>query len=71
MPTDIGEVSLAVRSMLRNRSGRPRSWTSANPLTPSAATAVKRQLRRSAVRPVRSAPNASSDEPAASPPENR
>ena len=71
MPTDIGEVSLAVRSMLTKRDGFPRSCTSATMLKPSAARAPSRPERRSAGRPVRSAPAASSEEPAASPPEKR
>ena len=37
MPIDIGDVGLTTRIMLRNRSGRPRSWTRANMLAPSAA----------------------------------
>ena len=71
MPTDIGEVGLATRSMLRNRAGRPRSCTSATKLPLIAPIAPSRPARRSAGRPVRSAPAASRDEPAASPPRNR
>ena len=71
MPTDIGEVSLTTRSMLRKRSGRPRSWTSATIEKLSAPIAPRRPERREADRPVRSAPAASSEDPAASPPAKR
>ena len=67
----MGEVGLATRSMLANRLGRPRSWARAAKLPRMPAMAPSRALRRSAGRPVRSAPAPSSDEPAASPPRKR
>ena len=71
MPTDIGEVGLATRSMLTKRAGRPRSCTSAAKLTVIATSAPSRPVRRSVGRSDRSAPAASSDEPPATPPRNR
>ena len=71
MPTDIGEVGLATRSMWWNRAGRPRSLTRKTALALTAASAVTRPARRNAGRPVSCPPAASSDEPAASPPVNR
>ena len=68
VPTLIGEVSLSTRSMFRNRSGRPRSLTSAAVLTPNAPSATSRELRCIPVRPVISAPAATRADPAASPP---
>ena len=68
VPMLIGEVGLATRSMWWKRSGRPRSATSRYMLTPRAPTLPRRPARRSAGRPVRSAPAASSDDPAARPP---
>ncbi len=37
VPTLIGEVTLNIRSMFKNRSGRPRSAISSGGLTPTAA----------------------------------
>ena len=71
VPTDIGEVGLKTRSMLRNRSGRPRSATSASRLTVMAPVAPIRAPRARAGRPDRSAPAPSNDEPPAMPPMNR
>ncbi len=45
-PMLIGEVSLMVRSMLTNRSGRPRSFTSATAPSDTATKAESRVLRR-------------------------
>ncbi len=67
-PTDSGEVGLITRSMLRNRAGRPRSWTSAPTLTSAPPSAVYRPTVRSAGRPVRSDSAAiDADTPAAPP----
>ena len=63
MPTLIGEVGLATRSMWWNRSGRPRSATRKYRLATMLASAPTRLTRRSAGRPVRSAPAASSADP--------
>lgn len=71
MPTDIGEVTFATRSMWWKRDGRPRSFTRKYVLAPTAASALTRPARRSAGRPVSCPPAASSDEPAARPPVNR
>lgn len=71
VPTDMGEVSLATRSMSRKRVGLPRSCTSATMENVRAAMAPSRPERRKASRPVRSAPAAISDEPAARPPAKR
>jgi hypothetical protein len=71
VPTDIGEVSLATRSMFRNRLGFPRSWTRATIENVNAAIAPSRPERRRVGRPVRSAPAAIIEEPAASPPAKR
>jgi hypothetical protein len=71
VPTDIGEVTFATRSMLRKRLGFPRSCTRATIDTVRAAMAPRRPQRRSVGRPVRSAPAAISEDPAASPPAKR
>ena len=70
-PTLIGEVTLATRSMFRNRSGRPRSATSAAPDSPIAPTAHTFDARASSLRPVACANPASTDEAPRSPPKNR
>ena len=68
VPTLIGEVTFATRSMLRNRSGRPRSTTRRTPLTAVAADAETRQRRARRWSPVSRAPAASRADPPASPP---
>jgi hypothetical protein len=71
VPTLIGEVGFATRSMFRNRSGRPRSATSKYMLAANAPSAPTRLARRNAGSPVRSAPAASTAAPDDSPPVNR
>ncbi len=71
VPTLIGEVGLATRSMWWNRSGRPRSATRNHMLASRPPSEPSQLARRSAGRPVRSAPAASSAVPAARPPVNR
>ena len=72
VPTDIGEVGLATRSMWWKRAGRPRSLTRKYALAPTAPSAASRPARRSARPPGqvgRRRPAART--PAASPPVNR
>jgi len=71
VPTLIGEVGLATRSMWWKRSGRPRSETRNHMLASSAAKEPSQLARRSWGRPVRSAPAPTTAVPAASPPANR
>ena len=71
VPRLMGLVTLTVRIMFRNRSGRPRSSMSASVPTPTVPSAVRRALRRSTGRPVHCAPKASRPEPPATPPRNR
>src|SRR5271166_627318 len=71
VPTLIGELGLATRSMWWKRSGRPRSAISRYMLTSRPPNPPRRPARRSAGRPVRSAPAASRAEPADRPPVNR
>ena len=71
VPTLIGEVGLNTRSMWWNRSGRPRSATRNHMLASRAPNEPSQLARRSAGRPVRSAPAASTAVPAARPPVNR
>ena len=68
VPTLIGELGLATRSMWWKRSGRPRSAISKYMLANRPAKPPRRPARRSAGRPVRSAPAASRAEPADRPP---
>ena len=71
VPTDSGEVGLSIRSMCRNRAGRPRSWTS-NPAPATAPPAAPRRATRLRLgRPVRAASSASTAEAPARPPLNR
>lgn len=70
-PMLIGDVGLMTRSMLTNRSGRPRSCTSAAKDTPTAVVAVALATRASVRRPVRCAPAASADDAPAKPPKKR
>ena len=71
VPTLIGDVGLTTRSMWWNRSGRPRSLTRNHRLASSPANEPSQLTRRSAGRPVRSAPAATTAVPAARPPVNR
>src|SRR3546814_13522593 len=71
VPTLIGELGLATRSMWWKRSGRPRSPIRKYRLARTLVSAPIRLTLRSRGRPVRSAPAASIAEPADSPPENR
>ena len=68
VPTLIGELGLATRSIWWKRSGRPRSAISRPMLTSRAAKLPRLPARRRSGRPVRSAPAASRAAPAARPP---
>src|SRR4051812_20009573 len=57
-PTLIGEVTLKTRSMLRKRSGLPRSEVSRSGLTESAPNAISQERRASSRLPVRAAASA-------------
>ena len=71
-PTDSGEVSLNTRSMCRNRSGRPRSWTRSDRADHRAAgRGEPGDAAPGRGRSVSAAPSASSVEAPASPPRNR
>src|SRR5438067_10744599 len=71
LPRFIGEEGLNTRNMLKNRSDRPRSFTSRIGLAVSPAAATTLALRASRWLPVALAASASVDEPPASPPVNR
>src|SRR3954469_6535468 len=71
LPTLIGDVGLATRSMLANRSGRPRSATRQPAPAVTAAAATTRAGRTRATAPAASAAAASVDDAPASPPRNR
>jgi hypothetical protein len=67
-PMLIGEVTLNIRSMFRNRSGRPRSDTSRAGLAPAAASATGHVRRASSRLPAAPAIAAIVAEQPASPP---
>ena len=67
-PMLIGEVTLNIRSMLRKRSGRPRSDTSSAGLAVTLAKATSHARRASGRLPVASAADASTAEAPARPP---
>jgi len=67
-PVDIGERVLTIRSMLKNRIGRPRSSTSSGGDGISAASATLRDSAAARWSPARSQANATNAEPAAIPP---
>jgi hypothetical protein len=70
-PTLIGDVTLNTRIMLRKRSGRPRSRTSATADSPIAPAAAVFAARDSSWLPVSWANPASTDDAPARPPRNR
>ena len=67
----MGEVSLNIRSMLRKRSGRPRSATSSTGLAVTPAKATSHARRASGRLPAAPAADPSAAEAPASPPVNR
>ncbi len=67
-PTLIGDVTLNSRSMLRKRSGRPRSEISSAGLTPTATAAFSHARRASSSLPRSPAASASPAEAPAIPP---
>ena len=68
VPTLMGDVTLATRSMLRNRRGRPRSATRRTPLAATAVDDATRQRRARRWSPVSRPPAASRADPPAMPP---
>ena len=68
LPTLIGDVTLKTRSMLRKRSGRPRSEMSSAGETTSAAAPRKRLVRASRSLPVTRATPCNTDDAPAMPP---
>jgi len=68
VPTLIGELGLIIRSMFRNRSGRPRSATSATPDTAIAPAAPTFAVRASRPWPASCAQPASTPDAPARPP---
>ena len=70
-PTFIGELGFTTRSMLANRSGRPRSLTRSAGLTTRPAVASSVELRASRSLPVIRAPSASVEDAPARPPVKR
>ena len=68
VPTLMGDVGLATRSMLMKRRGWPRSATRRAPLTPTAVDDASRQRRARRWSPVSRPPAANRAEPPATPP---
>jgi len=70
-PMDIGERGLKIRSMFRNRPGRPRSAMSSGAPGRTAASVTRRATMAESRSPATSQATATNDDPAAMPPNQK